>query len=373
MTDPPTTTFAVVTGGGTAGHVLPALAIADALVAAGHPRDAIHYVGAARGIEARLVPPRGYPMTLLPGRGIQRKLAVANLAAIAGLVRAGGRALRLVGRLRPSVVVAVGGYASVAVGVAAVLRRVPIVVAEQNVVPGAANRLLARFAKASAVSFPGTPLPRAVVTGNPVRADITALDPDRDRTAAKGALGVGEGRRLVLVVGGSLGALRINRAVLDALPAWRGRPDLAIRHVVGRRDWDQIASAVPDDLGALELRQLPYDDEMPAALAAADLAVCRAGSSTCFELAAAGLPSILVPSPYVTADQQTGNARHLVDAGAAILVRDSDLDGERLVAAVDDLLGDPHRLAAMATAARAWARPDAASAIAALALAHARG
>lgn len=366
-------TFAIVTGGGTAGHVLPALAIADALVAAGRPRAAIHYVGSERGIEARLVPPTGYPMTLLPGRGIQRKLTPANLLALGGLLLAGVRAVGLVGRLRPSVVVAVGGYASVAVGLAAALRGVPIIVAEQNQAPGAANRLLARFAKASAVSFPGTALPRAVVTGNPIRAEITAIDPGRDRVAAKRAFGVEEERRLLLVFGGSLGALRINEAVLAALPAWRHRTDLAVHHVVGRRDWDVVSAAVPADLGALEHRTVPYEDDMPAALAAADLAVCRSGSSTCFELAAAGLPSILVPSPYVTADQQTGNARHLVDAGAAVLVRDAELDGPRLAAEVDAVLGDDARLASMAAAARGWARPDAAGEIAALAEAHARG
>ena len=151
-------TFAVVTGGGTAGHVLPALAIAEALVARGHDRDAIHYAGAARGIEARLVPPTGFPMTLLPGRGIRRALTPANIAAVGGLVIAFVRAIALLGRLRPRVVVAVGGYASVAVALAAVLRRIPVVVAEQNIVPGAANRLVARFARASAVAFDGTPL-----------------------------------------------------------------------------------------------------------------------------------------------------------------------------------------------------------------------
>lgn len=369
----PPTTFAIVTGGGTAGHVLPALAIADALVAAGHPASSIHYVGAERGIEASLVPPSGYSMTLLPGRGIQRRLTPANLAAVWGLLVAGLRALRLVGRLRPRVVVAVGGYASVAVGLAAAVRRVPLVVAEQNAVPGAANRLLARFASASAVSFEGTPLPHAVVTGNPIRPDIVAIDPDRDRAGARRSFGVGEGRRLVLVFGGSLGALRLNQAVVAALPAWRHRGDLAVHHVVGNRDWEAIAAAAPAEVGQLEYRAVRYEDDMPRALAAADVAVCRSGSGTCFELAAVGLPAVLVPSPYVTADQQTHNARRLVDAGGAVLVPDAELDGARLVAEVDALLADPERLAAMASAARAWARPDAARAIAALVEERSRG
>lgn len=364
---------AIVTGGGTAGHVMPALAIAEALVARGHPRESIHYVGAERGIEARTVPPTGFPLTLLPGRGIQRRLTPANLGAAWGLVVAFARAISLVRRLRPAVVVAVGGYASVAVGLAAVLWRVPLIVAEQNAVPGAANRLLARFAKASAVSFEGTPLPRATVTGNPVRAEILALTPDRDRAAARAAFGVPPDRRLVLVMGGSLGALRINRAVLDALPGWAHRADLAVHHVVGARDWAQISAEVPTERGALEYRAVRYEDDVPAALAAADLVVCRAGSSTCFELAAAGVPAILVPSPYVTADQQTRNAERLAAAGAAVVVPDAELDGARLVAEVDALLADPARTEAMAAAARAWATPTAAEDIADLAEAHARG
>lgn len=366
-------TFAVITGGGTGGHVLPALAIAEALEARGHARSSLHYAGAERGIEARLVPPTGLAATLLPGRGIQRRLTLANVGAVAGILLGFVRALRLLGRLRPRVVVAVGGYASVAVGLAAVLRRVPLVVAEQNTAPGAANRLLARFAKASAVAFEGTPLPRAVVTGNPIRSEIAALGEAHDRSAARRALGVADGRALVLVSGGSLGALRINQAVLAALPAWRDRRDLAVHHVVGRRDWKRVRAEVPDDLGALAYAPIEYEDDMPAVLAAADVAVCRSGSGTCFELAAAGLPSILVPSPFVTADQQTGNARRLVEAGAAVLVPDAELDGARLVAEVDGLLADPARRAEMAAAARDWARPDAAGAIAALVEEHARG
>jgi UDP-N-acetylglucosamine:LPS N-acetylglucosamine transferase len=312
-------------------------------------------------------------MTLLPGRGIQRRLTVDNVGAAAGLLVAFARALRLLGRLRPRVVVAVGGYASVAVALAAVLRRIPVVVAEQNAAPGLANRLISRFARASAVSFEGTALRRAVVTGNPVRADVVALGDGHGRAAARRALGVADGRRLVLVTGGSLGALRLNLATVAALEAWRGRADLSIRHVVGRRDWDRISAMAPDDLGALDYRAVEYEDDMPTALAAADLAVCRAGSGTCFELAAMGLPAVLVPSPVVTADQQTRNAERLVAAGAAVLVPDAELDGPRLVAEVDRLLADDTGRATMAAAAHGCARPDAAEAIARLAEEHARG
>lgn len=364
--------YAIVTGGGTAGHVLPALAIAEAMVAEGHDRDSVWYVGAKRGIEARLVPPSGFPFELLPGRGIQRRLTLENLGAAWGLSVALVRALRIVRRLRPRVVVAVGGFAGVAVALAAAAWRVPVVVAEQNAVPGAANRLVARFARAAAVSFEDTALPRAVLTGNPVRAEILALDPARDRSAAKEAIGVGPHRALVVVVGGSLGARRLNEATLDALARWSARTDLCVHHVLGPRDHDALAQRIPADTGALQYRPVRYEHDMVAVLAAADLLVARAGSGTCFEAAAAGLPSLLVPSPHVTADQQNRNAERLEAAGAAVVVPDAELDGERLVHEVDALLAAPDRLAALGAAARGLARPDAAAAVAALAATHAR-
>lgn len=354
----------VVAGGGTAGHVLPGVAIARALEARG---CAVHYVGAERGLEARLVPPTGLPLTLLPGRGIARRLTVANVGAVAGLLRALWQAVALVRRLRPAVVVGVGGYASAPCTIAAVLWRVPVVVAEQNTVPGAANRLAARFAKASAVSFPRTPLPRAVVTGNPVRPEILAVDRAADGAAAKDALGVRPGRSLVLVAGGSLGALSINQAVVGLAERWAGRDDVDLRHVVGDRDWERVAGGQRP--GYVQVR---YEDDMALALTAADVGVFRSGSSMCFEIAAVGLPSVLVPSPHVTGDHQAGNARALAEAGAAVVVPDAELSAERLDAELSALLADPGRRAAMSAAAAAFARPDAADAVAGLALAHAR-
>ena len=367
--------FALVAGGGTAGHVQPAIAIARALVDRGHRPGAIEMVGSERGIEARLVPAAGFELTLLPGRGIERRISLQNVRSALALVRAFGRAWRLVGRRKPRVVVSVGGYASVPCALAAVLRRVPIVVAEQNAAPGAANRLVGRFAKACAVSFEGTPLPRAVVTGNPVRPEVLAIDRSRDAAPARTKLDVEPGRSVVLVFGGSLGALRINRAAVDAVRRWADRSDLHVRHVIGSRDWEEItADGPPVPIGAaVHYQALEYDDDMPTSLAAADVAVCRSGASTSFELLGAGVPAVLVPSPHVTADHQTANARHLVEAGAAVLVPDGELDGARLVAEVDGLLADPRRLDRMGRSARAAARPDAAAAIAALVEEHARG
>ncbi|HVL27767.1 MAG TPA: undecaprenyldiphospho-muramoylpentapeptide beta-N-acetylglucosaminyltransferase [Acidimicrobiales bacterium] len=366
--------FAVIAGGGTGGHVVPALAIGRALVARGHPPSSLHYVGSERGIEARLVPEAGFPLTLLPGRGIQRRLTAENVEAVWGLARASSQAVALLRRLRPRVVVVVGGYASVPCAVAAAALRVPIVVQEQNAVPGAANRLTARVARAAAVAYPGTPLPRAVVTGNPVRPEVLAVSRSAaDRAAARSALGLPAGRRVVGVVGGSLGALRINRAVLAALGRWAGRADLAVHHVVGERDWDLVGRERPAPAdGGLWYRAVRYEDRLPLVMAAADVCVSRAGGNTVAELAVLGAPSVLVPLPGAPGDHQTANARVLVEAGGAVLVPDAELDGDRLAAEVDALLADDGRLAAMGSAAAGAGRRDAADQVAALVEEHAR-
>jgi undecaprenyldiphospho-muramoylpentapeptide beta-N-acetylglucosaminyltransferase len=367
-------TWALIAGGGTAGHTLPGIAVARALVAGGRPADAIHFVGSERGSETRLVPEAGFTLTALPGRGIQRKLTLANVGAVAGLVAAFWHALAVVRRRRPSVVLALGGYASVACALAAVLHRIPIVVAEQNAVPGAANRLVARFAKAAAVSFPGTDLPRAVVTGNPVRPEILAVDRERDRPAARSSLGLPEGRLVVVAFGGSLGARRINRAVAGLVERWADRSDVAVRHVVGERDWEDDTARGEEQDGSTGIlyRPVRYEDDMPTTLAAADVVVARAGATTVAELAVLGLPSVLVPLPIATADHQTANARHLVDLDAAVLVPDADLDVDRLEAELAPLLADPVALAAMGARARALGRADAADRVAALVEDHAR-
>jgi len=251
---------------------------------------------------------------------------------------------------------------------------VPLVVCEQNAVPGAANRYLARFARAAAVSFPGTELPRPRVTGNPVRPEILAVDRSRDRAEARAALGLPVDRRVVAAFGGSLGARRINLAVIAALRRWTDRDDLAVRHVVGRRDWTLVGEATPDLAdAALVYSPAEYEDRMDLVLAAADLAVCRAGATTVAELAAVGLPSVLVPLPGAPGDHQTANARHLVDAGAAVLVPDGELDGDRLAGEVDALFADPDALERMSRAAAGFARREAAEAVAALVEEHARG
>ena len=365
--------WAVIAGGGTAGHILPALAIAQELVGRGKRPEQIHFVGSAFGQERELVPAAGFTVDLLPGRGLtSRKPNLTNLKAAAGIVIAALRAVGVVRRLRPKVVVSVGGFAAFPAGMAAVLLRIPLVIAESNAIPGAVNRILGRFAKASAVAFPGTGLRHEVLTGNPVRAELAAADLSAaGRAAARATLGLPDDRVVIAAFGGSLGSRRINEAVLGYVRANGDRDDLAIRHAVGRRDWAEVSSDLPHP-GELVYQAVEYEDRMPSLLAAADIAVTRAGGSTLSELAVMGLPAVLVPLPIAHRDHQSANAEHFVRAGAAVRVPDHELTADRLAAELTGLM-DGARRAEMAAAARGLARPDAGAAIAALVEEHARG
>lgn len=367
------TTWALIAGGGTAGHLLPGIAVARALVAAGHEPDTLHFVGAERGPESTLVPEAGFTVDVLPGRGIQRTLSLANVRAALDLVRALWRGVRIVRRRRPAVVVVLGGYASFACGVGAVLARVPLVLLEQNQRAGAVNRTLRRFATASAVSFEGTDLPRATVTGNPLRPEIRAVAEHPDPAAARAALGLPADRTVIGVFSGSLGSRRINDAVRGLVERWAHRDDLAVRHVIGRYGFsDGVTGAPALPPGGIAYQLVDYEDRMHLLLDASDLAVTRAGGSV-FELMATGLPAVLVPLPIATRDHQMANARAVAATGGAVVVPDAELDVDRLEAEVQALLDDPARLAAMGAAMRAAATVDAAECAAAVVEAAARG
>ncbi|MXW61561.1 MAG: undecaprenyldiphospho-muramoylpentapeptide beta-N-acetylglucosaminyltransferase [Acidimicrobiaceae bacterium] len=381
--------WAVVAGGGTGGHVVPGLAIAEEIVSRCKRTDAVHYVGSRRGIETKMVPEAGFTLTALRGRGIARKLTLRNVGAVVGLCTAILEAIVRMARWRPAVVVGVGGFASVPAVVAAVVWRVPVVVAEQNAVPSAANRLGARFAKAAAVPFPDVDLPRAVWTGNPVRAEMGNVDRTAHRGAACQRLNVDPSRKLLCVFGGSLGARRINEALFATLGEWRGRDDLTIRHITGERDYAELkarvaarsapetdSSMTPDEAlradDDLVFQLVEFEHDMASVYTASDLVLCRAGASTVAELTIAGVPAILVPLPGAPGDHQTANARTLAQSDAAKVVPDSELDGERLRLEVDALLGDEPRLVSMSAAAKAQGRPDAAEAVVDLLERHAK-
>jgi UDP-N-acetylglucosamine:LPS N-acetylglucosamine transferase len=339
-----------------------------ALTEMGHDRSSLRFVGARRGVEASTRALEGFPVTLLPGRGLSRRLSarslLANAGAAAGCLAAVALAIRDFASWRPAVVVSLGGYASLPCVVAATLWRAPVVVVNVDAVPGAVNRWASRVAVACAVSSPDVGLPRAVVTGVPVRADMARLQRGpAERRQARRRLGLPEQARVVAVSGGSLGSRRINQATVELARLWSGRQDVAIRHVVGRRDWERFRSAGPP-AGSLVYQQVPYEEDMASLYAAADIAVQRAGANTVAELALAGVPSVLVPLPGSPGDHQGANARAMAVAGGAVVVADGDLDGARLAQELETLFAEPGRLNSMARAAGALARPDAAAAVA---------
>jgi UDP-N-acetylglucosamine--N-acetylmuramyl-(pentapeptide) pyrophosphoryl-undecaprenol N-acetylglucosamine transferase len=371
----------VIAGGGTGGHIVPSLQIARALVERGHAADTIELYGSRRGQEAGTWPSLEFPYTLLPGRGLRRSMRLsawwANGGALLGLLWACARAFGSFLARRPRVVVIVGGYASFPAGLAAVLTRVPLVSVNTDAVPGAVNGLLGRFAAANAVAFPGTDLPRAHVTGTPVRPELASLDrTPAGRLAGRAALGLPGDRQTVACVGGSLGASRVNRAVADLAAFWAKCDGRALYQVTGRRDYEAFApdeaSPARGDPGGLCYRVVAFEDRMPLLYSAADVCVTRAGAMTVAELLVAGVPAILVPLPGAPRDHQTRNAEALVGMGVAVHLPDPECDGQRLAEELDVLLSDPERLLAMGEAARGHAHPDAAARVAELVDSHAR-
>jgi UDP-N-acetylglucosamine--N-acetylmuramyl-(pentapeptide) pyrophosphoryl-undecaprenol N-acetylglucosamine transferase len=334
--------------------VVPALAVADALRERG---ARVEFIGGERA-EAELVPAAGYPFHPLRVAGIDRRnpLRAARAVLLAG--RASGRARRLLREIGADAVMGGGGYVAGPVGLAARTLRVPLVLTEADSHLGVSNRLLAPFASRVCLAFPleGRTGSRYLVTGRPVpRGTVGA-----DREAARARLGITPDAACLLVFGGSLGAQRLNDAALEAFGS---TVPCAVLHASGKRDHDSLRSRL-DELGSPHhYRLYPYIEPFADALAAADLAVARAGGSV-FELAAAGLPSILVPYPHATGHHQDGNAAFMEKAGAAVVIPDDELDGTRLAREVGALLSAPQRMAEMSNAARAVARPEAAERIA---------
>lgn len=342
-------TFAVVTGGGTSGHVLPALAVAEALVARGHAPGEIHYVGACRGIETRLLPATPFPHTFLDVVGFQRRITRRNVAFLPKLWSARRSAIRLLRELRPKVVVSVGGYASVPAVLAARALEIPVVVVSFDLLPGRASQLAARRAAVCAVAFPGSPLPRASLTGAPVRQAILDVDRAGGRSAARAELGVPDDRFLVAVMGGSQGSGVLNAAVEELVDRHRDDTGLAIRHVVGER-FLAVARPALDGSDGVLYQPVGYEPDMPLVYAAADLLVGRGGASTAHEVAVTGTPAVLVPWSGAAEDHQTLNVRWLADRKAAVHLPEADLAS--LGDVVDRLRHDDDARLALARSAR---------------------
>lgn len=345
----------VVAGGGTAGHVEPALNLADALIAA-HPDAVVTALGTAQGLETRLVPARGYELDLIPRVPLPRKLS-ADLLTLPGRLRGAVAQTREVLRRRQAdVVVGFGGFVALPAYLAA-RGRVPIVVHEANAKAGLANRIGRRFTPFVAEAAAGS-LPGAVRIGIPLRDSVAHLDRGAHRRSACARFGLDPSRTTLLVFGGSQGARSLNAAVVAAAPRLLDA-GVQILHGYGHRNVDQVRG-VADLAGYVAL---DYIDGMDDAYSAADLAVCRAGAMTCAELAAVGLPAVYVPLPIGNGEQRL-NAMPVVDAGGGAVIDDASLNGDTLAEAVLGVLGQEGRLERMSRAAAAHGVRDAAARLA---------
>ena len=343
---------AILAGGGTGGHVIPALAIAQELRAR-HSAD-IKFIGTARGIETRLVPAAGFELALIEVGALKNVGFATRLATLWQLPKAVLRSRRILREFRPDVVIGVGGYASGPAVLAAEMAGVPTLLFEPNRVPGFANRVVARWASAAAVQFEETRrhFRNAVVTGVPVRKDFFELPP---RPA--------DAPPTLLVFGGSQGAGALNRVMMESAAALK-QAGVSVLHQTGERDYNQVQAAYQHS--GLSAEVTPFIDRMPQAFARADLLLCRSGASTVAEVAAAGKPAIFVPFPRAADDHQRRNAEALANAGAAMLIPEAELTSERLMKSVGELLADKPRQGKMAVAARGLAHPHAAQDIAAM-------
>ncbi|MEX2658190.1 MAG: UDP-N-acetylglucosamine--N-acetylmuramyl-(pentapeptide) pyrophosphoryl-undecaprenol N-acetylglucosamine transferase [Acidimicrobiales bacterium] len=355
----------VIAAGGTGGHIYPGLALAGAILRAA-PSAVISFVGTARGMEGDLVPKAGFPLDLIdmvPFNNQGWKKALVPVA----LAKGSWQSRALLRRHGADVAVTMGGYSGIPLVVGARLAGVPALVHEPGAVAGQANRLAARFTPHVATSFPQTRFTGREVrfTGYPLRPEMTAFDRAALRPAARAAYGIDDGTRMILITGGSQGALSLNRLALGLAERWAHRDDVRLVLKAGSRTHEEIEAALATNPGRHLVDLVRYIERMEDAYAAADLAIVRAGAGTVAELAVAGVPSVLVPLAHHEHDEQLHNAEPLVRAGGALLVRDADAAPEVVGPLLEERLDDPAALAAMRTGMTAAGRPRAADELAA--------
>ena len=340
--------YAVVTGGGTSGHVIPAMAICELLVEAGHPASDIRYVGSRRGVERELMKSSQISAEYLPISGLQRSWSLHGMSRNAllpvRLLRSRILARGLMKMWRPSVVISVGGYASEPMSRAAIAANVPLVCVSYDRIPGLATRRQAKLASISAVSFEGSSLPRSVLTGAPVRKQLRALDVSSARASSRSELGISPDARMVVVMGGSLGSGVLNSMVADLLRELSGTESV-VYHICGERF---VRDAMPHVPAGVQYIRVGYEDRMASVYSALDVLVSRAGASSVAEIATVGVAAVLIPWPDAADGHQELNARWLTDAGAGILMDDAACADGGAAVGVAKLLADVGRVEAMA-------------------------
>jgi UDP-N-acetylglucosamine--N-acetylmuramyl-(pentapeptide) pyrophosphoryl-undecaprenol N-acetylglucosamine transferase len=349
----------LIMAGGTGGHVFPALAVADELRARGVP---VVWLGTKAGIESRLVPQAGYPIEWMSITGLRGKNTLTLLLAPVRIAMACWQALAVLLRRKPCAVLGMGGFASGPGGLMAWLIRKPLLVHEQNAIAGMTNKILAKFASVVLQAFPGV-FKNAKTTGNPVRQSICEIKNPESRFSQQGAQQGAQHRNLrLLVIGGSLGAVKLNEIIPLALTEINEDERPEVIHQTGLKNIES-AKTIYSDVG-VDAKVEAFIDDMPAVYEWADLVICRAGAMTVFELAAAGIASILVPYPHAVDDHQTYNAYYLEKTGAAIIRQQDELSTDWLVGVIKDFSGNRKKLLDMAVAARKLAIPDSAKIIA---------
>ena len=343
--------YAVVTGGGTSGHVIPAIAICELLVEAGHPVSDIRYVGSRRGVERELMQSTQIAAEYLPISGLQRSWTIRGMARNVllpwRLLRSRILARGLLKLWSPGVVVSVGGYASEPMSRAALAAHVPLVCVSYDRIPGLATRRQAKRATVSAVAFEGSSLPRSVLTGAPVREQLRGLDVSASRALSRSMLGISPDARMVVVMGGSLGSGVLNSMVADLLLEMAGTQSV-VYHICGQRF---ARDSMPHIPAGVQYVRVGYEDRMADVYSALDVLVSRAGASSVAEIATVGVAAVLIPWPDAADGHQELNARWLTDAGAGILMDDAACVDGRAVAQVTQLLADSDRVSIMARTA----------------------
>ncbi len=354
----------VLSGGGTGGHVYPALAVARQWLRLS-PENQILYIGTEKGLERTIVTKAGFPFEKIEVQGFKRSLSLYNLQTIQRFVQGVRDAKRLLRSFQPDAVLGTGGYVAGPVLYAAHRLKIPIAIHEQNVIPGLTNRFLSRYADLIALSFPDTEKyfrasKNILLTGNPRASEVVQADPGKGWAAVSQP----PGTKMVLVVGGSRGAEAINEAFLAMIPQLEALPDIHFVYVTGQVHYERICRKAEQQLSLhpsirKQLTILPFLDEMPEVLAASTLVVSRAGATMLSEVTALGLPSILIPSPYVTNNHQEKNALWLTESGAAVMIREHQLSAGRLFAELERLLKSPQCLQEMGRSAKKMGQPDA--------------
>jgi len=358
MVAPASTTFAVITGGGTSGHVVPAIAIAELLVDAGHDMSTLHYVGSNRGAEVSMIPAIGLAHTFLSVDGLQRGFTFSkvkrNVLMVPTMLSALTAAKTLLKQLKPQVVISVGGYASIPTCRAARSLGIPVVTCSYDRRPGLATSLQSRYAAVSAVAYAPSKLRNAEVTGAPVRRNLRTADVHALRNSARASLGISTNARVAVVMGGSLGSAVLNSATEHLVQSLRSTEHTCVIHIAGERFMNsvQLPATMHHGNGSLSYSRIAYSNDMLTMYSAADVVVCRAGASTIAEVSTVGVCAVIVPWKDAAENHQLVNAKWLTDRGGAVLLEEDALTAHEFSQLVTELLRDDDRRIAIASRAR---------------------